>query len=199
MASLGFVTKTMLFYLGVCVLGGLFEVWIEEGTSFFLTGMVLLLCLFFRNSGNPIAHETSMNWLFLVPDSPYKKVFYAMFAGSCGCALDLLPGILLATVIPGESSLTMLLWLVMLVAVDFMFSSVGMLLEAVCPANALDTVKSLIHMCLQMATLLVLAAVLGVGFLLGGETAALLVTMIFSLVVGGVIFIIYPSFLHSGR
>jgi hypothetical protein len=198
MAKFGFVTNTMLFYLAVCVLGGLVTARIMDSSSFLVIGMILMVSLFIRNFGNPIAQETSLNWLFLVPDSPYKKVFYAMLAGTCGCTLDLLPGLVVAEILIKENPLMMLLWLATFVVVDFMLSAVGVLLEAICPASALDMVKSLIQMFLRMGMILVLMVFIGVGFLIGGQIAALILTMVASLGLGAVAFIIYPSFLHEG-
>jgi hypothetical protein len=157
-----------------------------------------MVILFFRNFGNPIAEETSRNWIFLVPDSPYKKVFYALMAGTYSSVLDLLPGFVVAAIVLNGNPLMMLLWLVTLVAVDFMLSSVGVLLEAICPASSLDMVKTIIQMILRMGMAVVLALFMGMGYLIGGELSALILTTVASLLVGGAAFIIYPSFLHEG-
>jgi hypothetical protein len=199
MARWGFVTNTMLFYLAVCAIGGFVTARVFDDTSFFVTGMILTVILFFRNLGNPIAQETSMNWLFLVPDNPYKKVFYAMLAGTCGCAMDLLPGLIAAALLLGADPFSMLLWFLTLVIVDFMLSCAGLLLEALCPSSALNELKSLIRMFLRIAMIAVLVLFLAIGYLIGGETVALVYTMIASMAVGGGIFCIYPSLLHEGR
>lgn len=199
MAKFGFITNTMLFYLVVSVLLSVFTVRLMESHSFMLGGCVILAILFFRNFGNPIAQETAMNWLYLVPDSPYKKVFFAMLAGSYGCALDLLPGLIVGAVMIGESLPVMFLWFLTLVVVDFMLSAVGVMLEAIFPASALDVAKSIIQMLLRFFMILVLTVFMVVGYFAGGVLAALILTMAGSAVIGGIIFIIYPSMLHSGK
>ena len=140
-----------------------------------------------------------MNWLYLVPDSRYKKVFFAMLAGSYGCAIDLLPGLIVGAVMIGESLPVMFLWFLTLVVVDFMLSAVGVMLEAVFPASALDVAKSIIQMLLRFFMILVLTVFMVVGYFAGGVLAALILTMVGSAVIGGIIFIIYPSMLHSGK
>lgn len=199
MAKFGFITNTMLFYLVVSVLLSVFTVRLMESHSFMLGGCVILVILFFRNFGNPIAQETAMNWLYLVPDSPYKKVFFAMLAGSYGCAIDLLPGLIVGAVMIGESLPVMFLWFLTLVVVDFMLSAVGVMLEAIFPASALDVAKSIIQMLLRFFMILVLTVFMVVGYFAGGVLAALILTMAGSAVIGGIIFIIYPSMLHSGK
>lgn len=199
MARLGFITNTMIFYLAIDVVMGIITRQFMESHSFMLSGIILMAILFFRNFGNPIAQETSMNWLFLVPDSPYKKVFYAMLAGTYSCMIDLLPGLIVSTVLIGENPLLMLLWLLTLVVVDFMLSGVGVLLEALFPASALDVAKSMIQMLLRFFMVLVLTVFMASGYLVGGIVAALVLTTVASAVIGGIIFIIYPTMLHSGK
>ena len=89
-AKFGIITNTMLFYLLVSVGISLFCVRIMEVSGFLVPGCILFFVLFFRNMGNPIAQETARNWLFLVPENPYKKVFFGVLAGTSLCAMDLL-------------------------------------------------------------------------------------------------------------
>lgn len=199
MARFGFLTNTMLFYLAVSVLFGGVTVRLMESHSFMLTGCVILAILFFRNFGNPIAQETSMNWLFLVPDSPYKKVFFAMIAGSYGCAADLLPAIVVSAVMIGEKLPVLFLWFLTFVVVDFMLSAVGVVLEAIFPASALDVAKTMIQMILRFFMILVLTIFMVVGYFAGGVVASLIITLAGSALIGGIIFIIYPSMLHGGK
>ena len=81
-AKFGIITNTMLFYLLVSVGISLFCVRIMEVSGFLVPGCILFFVLFFRNMGNPIAQETARNWLFLVPENPYKKVFFGVLAGT---------------------------------------------------------------------------------------------------------------------
>jgi hypothetical protein len=169
LAKFGVVTKTMIFYFFVCAIGSLITLNVFEDSSFFVTGMILLIILFFRNQGNPIAQETGMNWLFLVPDNPYKKVFYAMLAGTVSTAIDILPGLFVSEIILGENILKMILWYITVMAADFMFSASGMLLEAVSSGSALDAVKLIINMALRMAVVVFIVSFMSVGFLIGGR------------------------------
>lgn len=198
MARFGIVTNTMLLNLAVGVLVTLFMQRVADNDTFLVTGIVLMAVLFFRNFGNPIAQEASMNWLFLVPDSPYRKVFYTILAGSVCCALDLLPALAAGFALTREALPVMLLWLVVFLVMDFMLSAVGAFLEAVFPASAMDMVKSMLRMMLHFFMILVVTVLMAVGFLLGGTLLALALTAAGCAVVGGLFFLIYPSMLHGG-
>ena len=198
LARFGFVTTTMLWYLTICVGMALLNVKVFETADFTVTGVILMAVLFFRNYGNPIAQETSMNWLFLVPESPYKKVFFAMMAGSYASAMDLLPGMVIAMLVMEANPMSMLLWFVVLVTMDFMLSGVGLLLEALFPASAMEMVKASIQMMLKFVVILFIVAAIVIGVVLGGFELGLILTLIMNVVLGGVCFIIYPSMLHGG-
>lgn len=198
LAKFGFASTTMLWYLTICVGMSLLNVKVLEISDFTITGVILMAVLFFRNYGNPIAQETSMNWLFLVPESPYKKVFFAMMAGSYASAMDLLPGMVIAMLVMEINPATMLLWFVVLVTMDFMLSGVGLLLEALFPASAMEAVKAMIQMTLKFVVILFIVAAIVIGVVLGGFELGLILTLIMNVILGGVCFIIYPSMLHGG-
>ena len=198
LARFGIVTTTMLWYLTICVGMALLNVKVFETADFTVTGVILMTVLFFRNYGNPIAQETSMNWLFLVPESPYKKVFYAMMAGSYASAMDLLPGMAIAMVLMKANPFTMLLWFVVLVTMDFMLSGVGLLLEALFPASAMEMVKASIQMMLKFVVIILIVIAIVIGVALGGFEMGLIMTLLLNVILGGISFLIYPSMLHGG-
>lgn len=198
LAKFGIVTTTMMWYTVISAGVALLLNQLMDDADFTIIGVILMAVLFFRNYGNPIAQETSMNWLFLVPESPYKKVLFAMLAGSYATTMDLLPGMMIAMLVLELNPAVMLLWLVTLITMDFMLSGVGMMLEALFPATAMDTIKVSIQMLLKMLMILVIVIVIVVGTLLGGFELGLVLTLIMNIVIGGVAFMIYPSILHSG-
>lgn len=197
-AKLGFITNTMLTYVMLSVGLSWLSIKVFEVSGFVVVGVVIAGFAFFRNYGNPIATETSMNWLYMVPDSPYKKVFYAMMAGTYGCVLDLLPALIIGMVLTGEQPYVMMLWLVMLVTMDFMLSTVGMLLEVLLPATALDTVKAMVQMVLKMFMIIVIIVLFAIGGVLVDIWLGLVLNIVVNCIIGGILFWIYPAMLHEG-
>ena len=199
MAKFGLVTNTMLFYFAVIVCVAAFTIKVVKSHSFFSVGCVLLLVMFFRNMGNPIAQETARNWLFLVPENPYKKVWFSVLAGVYGTAVDLIPGMIAATVIMGERPGIMILWYLTFLIVDFLYSQVGLLMEALIPVTSMDVVKSMIQMILRCLILVVLSVLVMIGYFAWGIAGALILTCIASAGIGGAIFWVYPWMLHRGK
>ena len=197
-SKFGFVTNTLLLYLAIGGLGAAFMAYKTDLREISVVGLIMALTLFFRNFGNPIEIESSHNWLFLVPEDPYKKVLYAILAGSVDCVLDLLPGIVVATVILCGNPLMALLWLATLVSMDFMFSCFGLLLQAILPSSAMDVVKSMLQMMLRAFIIVVIAIAFAIGTVLQGLALGAVFCMFTSLAVGTICFIVYPSLLHRG-
>lgn len=197
-SKFGFVTNTLLLYLAIGGLGAAFMAYKTDLREISVIGLIMALTLFFRNFGNPIEIESSHNWLFLVPEDPYKKVLYAILAGSVDCVLDLLPGIVVATVILRGNPLMALLWLATLVSMDFMFSCFGLLLQAILPSSAMDGVKSMLQMMLRAFIIVVIAIAFAIGTVLQGLALGAVFCMFTSLAVGTICFIVYPSLLHRG-
>ena len=193
-----FVTNTLLLYLAIGGLGAAFMAYKTDLREISVIGLIMALTLFFRNFGNPIEIESSHNWLFLVPEDPYKKVLYAILAGSVDCVLDLLPGIVVATVILRGNPLMALLWLATLVSMDFMFSCFGLLLQAILPSSAMDVVKSMLQMMLRAFIIVVIVIAFAIGTVLQGLALGAVFCMFTSLAVGTICFIVYPSLLHRG-
>lgn len=197
-SKFGFVTNTLLLYLAIGGLGAAFMAYKTDLREISVIGLIMALTLFFRNFGNPIEIESSHNWLFLVPEDSYKKVLYAILAGSVDCVLDLLPGIVVATVILRVNPLMALLWLATLVSMDFMFSCFGLLLQAILPSSAMDVVKSMLQMMLRAFIIVVIAIAFAIGTVLQGLALGAVFCMFTSLAVGTICFIVYPSLLHRG-
>ena len=89
--------------------------------------------------------------------------------------------------------------ILLLLVADFMFSEVGLLLEALVPASAMDTVKSMIQILLRCIILVIVAVFLAIGYFFGGIAGALVFTCAASAGIGGAISLIYPWMLHQGR
>ena len=94
--------------------------------------------------------------------------------------------------------LEFLLWMAVLVTMDFMLSGVGMVLEVLFPADAMNQVKASLQLMLKFFMILVIVVVVLVGILLNGVLLGLLFLLIMNLIIGAITFILYPSCLHNG-
>lgn len=194
----GLVTKTMLIYTATVLAVSLLFTQVIGYDGFIIPAITIMIIIYINNVGNPIAQETSKNWLFLVPDSAYRKVFYAVASVSYNTAIDILPAVIIGAVLSDDGILMVVLSYITMLSIDFMLSTTGLFLEAMLPTDSLDTVKSTIQVMLKMIILVVLVIVFAVGMILGGYILALVVNTILCLAVGIAIAIAYPAMLHNG-
>lgn len=194
----GFVTKTMLIYTATVLAVSLLFTQVIGYDGFIIPAITIMIIIYINNVGNPIAQETSKNWLFLVPDNAYRKVFYAIASVSYNTAIDILPAVIIGAVLSDDGILMVVLSYITMLSIDFMLSTTGLFLEAMLPTDSLDTVKSTIQVMLKMIILVVLVIVFAVGMILGGYILALVVNTILCLAVGIAIAIAYPAMLHNG-
>ena len=166
--------------------------------GFVAPAVTIMLMIYINNVGNPIAQETSKNWLFLVPDNAYKKVFCAVLSVTYNTAIDILPAVLISAVLSKDNILMIILCYITMLSIDFMLSTTGLFLEAMLPTDSLDTVKSTIQVMLKMTIFVILILVFAVGSIIGGWMLALIVNTLLCLVIGGAISVIYPAMLHNG-
>ena len=194
----GLVTKTMLIYTATVLAVSLLFTQVIGYDGFIIPAITIMIIIYINNVGNPIAQETSKNWLFLVPDNAYRKVFYAIASVSYNTAIDILPAVIIGAVLSDDGILMVVLSYITMLSIDFMLSTTGLFLEAMLPTDSLDTVKSTIQVMLKMIILVVLVIVFAVGMILGGYILALVVNTILCLAVGIAIAIVYPAMLHNG-
>lgn len=197
-AKLGLITNTMgLEALSVLAVS-IFCVKALNVSNYAIIGITLAVLTFFRNFGNPIAIETTMNWLFLVPDNAYKKVFSAMMVGSYSCVMDMIPALIIGAVFMPTNPFVIILWLLQIVTMDFLLSTAGCMLQALFPATAMDAVKSMIHMLIKFFTIFLIIIIVVIGYVISGITLGLILNIIVNVLIGAALFLIYPAMLHEG-
>ena len=197
-AHFGFVTNTMLVYTITTLCVSLLCTKVIDYDGFVVPAATIMLMIYINNVGNPIAQETSKNWLFLVPDNAYKKVFCAVLSVTYNTAIDILPAVIIGAVLSKDNILMIILCYITMLSIDFMLSTTGLFLEAMLPTDSLDTVKSTIQEMLKMTIFVILILVFAVGSIVGGWMLALIVNTLLCLVIGGAISVIYPAMLHNG-
>lgn len=150
----GFFTKTGITYLfSGLLLSLLFKVVIGFDFGFYPFGILcgLFACfLFFRNLKNPINEETSLNFIFLIPESNLKKVFWSTLAGVTNSALDLSLGIIVSAVILKVDIILALAWALLLVTLEVWTTVTGVFIDMIMPAGIHQAIASMIAMWLRM-------------------------------------------------
>lgn len=198
-AKLGLFSSTSITYLLFFGLMGVLDSEVIHSNTLMLTGVLMALFVFFRSYGNPLASECEANFIYLVPESPYQKVLYSIAGGSYECLMDLLPGIIVGTILIKVNPISALMWLVFLVSLDFIAASVSLLVEMLLPVFLNDMIKAMFKLMLKIPALL--PSVLGIimGSIFKQTDLGIWIAAIGNIVLGVIITLASASFLHSGK
>lgn len=165
-AKVKIFTKTAFTYLFTAVLFAGFGRWIAKTDSVLILMLPLAAIAFFRALGNPILEDTSKNFFFLIPEKTFAKVFWSTLAGTAGCALDLIPALVVGGVLLGVDPLEAAVWFLFLLALDFYSASSGLFADLLLPESIPAAVKKTIQVLLIYGSVLPMLACILVGTLL---------------------------------
>ena len=204
-AKLWVFSNTCMTYFGVFLLAAVAILWLTQGgdtrpaTLLVVPSAIVAVMAFFRNLGNPLEADMSSHYLFMVPESAFKKLLYALLAGSYDTLLDVLPGLLLATVVLRASALEALGWLVLIVTLDFLLSNIGLFLQTVLPSALPQQISAMLMLLLRMLLVVLPLIVLLVLGLTVGLAMALPVTAAINAALGILLFLPSQALLHKGK
>lgn len=198
-AKFGFLTSTATTYLLFYILMGVLDIKVLHSNSLLIAGLLMSLFVFFRNYGNPLVHECEVNFIYLVPESPYKKVLYSLAGCSYESFMDLLPGLIVGAILIKENPINMLMWLVFLVSLYFIAASIGLLMEMLIPVSLNEMIKAMFVLMLKLPALL--PSILGIvmGALFNQINMGIWIASLGNLMFGVLITVASASFLHEGK
>ncbi len=195
-AHWGIFTKTTVTYLlaavGVAALCR-FVLDVEGALPVMLTLGVLT---FFRSLGNPLAEDTGMDFFILIPEPAWKKLLWSLLGGSVNCILDLLPATVVALALLGGDPLPGLLWLPVIVSVDFFATTVSTFINLSTPVSAGKIVKQLVQVLFIYFGLLPDIGIVAVFLAMGQPVSAALGATILNVFLGLIFFALASRFLE---
>ena len=198
-APLGIFTKTAVTYL-IAAAGAAFILRFMLGEeSFIPIALVLAVCAFFRSLGNPLSQDTGMDSFIMIPESPWAKMLYSLLGGSACCMLDLLPGMLVATVMMQTNPLETLAWMLFVVTLDFYSTSVATFIDLSIPTSTAKQIKSIIQVMFVYFGILPDVAILIVGGIFSALPIAAVIAALANMCIGAVFFAFSPLLLIRGR
>lgn len=198
-APLGIFTKTTVTYL-IAGVGIAYVLRFVIGeVSFIPVALVLAGLAFFRSLGNPLSQDTGMDSFIMIPESPWAKMFYSLLGGSASCALDLLPAMLIASLMLGTNPLEAIAWLLFIVTLDFYSTAVATFIDLSIPTATAKQIRSVIQVMFIYFGLLPDVAILIVGGILSALPIAAVIAAVVNVGIGAVFFALSPLFLANGR
>ena len=197
-AKLGIFTATSTTYLSLALLCGLFLRFVVQSSTLLPIGFILLVVMFFRNLGNPLATETDHLFLYLTPESAFQKLLFCMAGCLYETAMDLLPAFLVTAVFCNGDFSLLVGWLLVWLSLDLFCSSVGLFIELALPSYFVPAIQKMLGMSIRMAAILPGAIIL----IIGAATnllPALAGVLALNLAVSAVLLWVTPYFLHAGK
>lgn len=204
-AKLRVFSNTCITYFGVYALAAVAILWMTQGgetspaSLLVVPSAIVLVMAFFRNLGNPLEADMGSHYFYMVPESAFKKLLYALLAGSYDTLMDVLPGLLIATVALRASALEALGWLVLIVTLDLLLSNIGLFLQMILPSSLPQQIAVMLQLLLRMLLALLPLIVLLVLGLTVGPAIALPVTAGINAVLSVLLFLPSQALLHKGK
>lgn len=140
-----------------------------------------------------------MDSFIMIPESPWAKMFYSLLGGSASCALDLLPAMLISSLMLGTNPLEAIAWLLFIVTLDFYSTAVATFIDLSIPTATAKQIRSVIQIMFIYFGLLPDIAILIVGGILSALPIAAVIAAVVSVGIGAVFFALSPLFLTNGR
>ena len=160
---LGVFSKTAVTYMLLGVLIAVFVKYVIGAGTLIPVALTMLIVHFFRNFASPLDEETGANFVFAVPESSRKKVFWLLAAGAVGAFIDALPAFIVAGLILGENAITTVLWFLVFITFDSFTATTGLATERIMPSSLPKAVKAVFCVYIRM-----LLAVPGLILLIAG-------------------------------
>ncbi len=197
-AHLGFFTKTMETYLAAAAGVALICRFAAGTDSVVPAALTLGGLAFFRSLGNPLEEDTKMDFFRMIPESAWSKMFWSLLGGSVNCLLDALPGLVAAALIQGANLLEALVWLPLIVTVDFYATAVGAFINLSVPTAAGATIKQMVQVMFIYFGLLPDVAIMAVGMVMGHTALAAAISSGVNMVFGLLFVSLTPLVLEPG-
>lgn len=200
-AHLGFLTKTMEFYLVAAVGVASICRFVVHTDSVIPVALAMAVISFFRSLGNPLEQDTNMDYFVLIPESTWAKLFWSLMGGSLNCLLDVLPAVIVGALLVGSNPLLALAWVPFIVSVDFYATNVGAFIGLSVPVSTGKTLKQIVQVMFIYFGLLPDIAIIAAGFVFEFAAAALIGAAALNIFLGFLFFGLSPIFLdpRGGR
>lgn len=198
-AGRGILTKTSVTYIVATIIAGFFAKGQWSANPATAAFMVLMAFVFYRSMGNPLGEDTRMGFYRMIPESPWKKLFFSLISGTVNCCMDILPSLILIAVLFRPSVYLFLMGTALIITIDFYATTVSVFLDSSIPQSVDKMVRQIVQATFLMFGLLPDAIILVVGYMNDHLMANLPYCIIVNVVVGMILFAITPIVMEDMR
>lgn len=165
-AAFGFLTPSLGIWLAVSMLIFFLTKVVSKSSETLPLTAVYLFGLMMLSFGNPISEEMEKNFIWLAPESSFRKLVSAFAGAQYGQLLGFLPAYLLGAILIGGSLLTVVASTLFLLAFSFFCSASGLLTGLIVPTSMPETIRTMIQMVIKLFSLIPTMAVIVVCLIL---------------------------------
>ena len=197
--AFGIITKTSITYLAAAVIGGLFihGQWDIDGTL--ASVLILLFMVFWRSLGNPLGEDTRMGFYTLIPESPWKKLFFSLISGTVNSLLDLVPALIAVIVLFRPSAALLLTCIGLLATTDLYATLVSTFLDSSIPQTVDKSVRQIVQITFIYFGLMPDIVIIVMGFMKDHLIEVLPVCILLNLTIAVIFFAITPLVMEDMR
>lgn len=192
-------TKTSETYIMAAIFVVLIEHFVVHSTSFLPVALVLSAMVFFRALGNPLAQDVESHVFQMSPADPWAKMFWSLLGGAVNTALDLLPAMLLATVLLGANPFSALAWMLFAVSVDLYSCTACTFITLSMPVSLSKQIQQAVLILFIYFGLLPDVIAIVVGGLFGWIGLGAAIAGAINVVLSALLYAFSPLFLLRGR
>ncbi|MCQ2428208.1 MAG: putative ABC exporter domain-containing protein [Clostridia bacterium] len=193
-AALGIFTKTSVTYLIIGL--GITAVlrFFTDVRSVLPAALAVAAFAFYRTLGNPLEKDISLPYFPMIPASAGAKLFWSVLAGVTNTALDVIVPVVVSGIVMGESPLTVVICILLILSIDFYSTVVGTFIGVSLPQNAGTMLKQVIQIMFLYFGLIPDIAAIGIAAALGNIAVGLGIAFIVNLGIGALFFAFLPVF-----
>lgn len=180
-----FISKTMVTYCFAALAGGLYVRYFMDKPIDYIPVLVLAGMVFFRTIVSPVTEDIRKDTFQLQPEPVWAKLFYSLLGGSCNCGLDVFLPLMIGSAAAGFSPLRGLLYLPMLMSLDFFASASGVFTDVSIPPSVGVNFKQVIQIIFLYVGIIFDGVVLSYGINNGHSTAGFVLMTLLDLLFGG--------------
>ena len=161
--------------------------------------ITIAILMFFHSFTNPLDFELAVNFIRLVPEPPYKVLGWSILGQAIDGAIDLVPIMVLSSLVLQVSPTTAILWYLVLVSMHIFYGCLSLMIDLFLGAFLPALLVNLCQIFLRLAPGIPLLFVLSLGMLTGNQALALLGMAAIYFTCSVLVFLPCPYFLHRGK
>ena len=183
-ARFGILTRTMITYTLIAIAGGLFVRMFMEEPSIYPPVFLLAVTAFFRTVASPMSEDIRRDSFHAIPENTWMKLLYSLLGGSLNCALDAAVPLMFGVFAAGFFPLRGLLFLPLIVSVDFFATAVGTFVDVAIPASLDKSLKQVIQILFLYFGMIPDEMIIAMGLISNHTNTALFLACMVNLLLG---------------